>query len=597
MASTEEASQQSYKIKRIDFLNRRNVPIVLQNENGPCPLLAVSNVLLLRNILNIHPDISEIPLQDLLGLVAHRLLDTNLSHEGKDDAYVQNVQQNVSDVIAMLPRLATGIDVNVRFRNVRDFEFTSETAIFDLLDISLVHGWLVDEQDAETAEAIGSKSYNTLVEELVALREKYPEVARLLEPSVSTQVSTESFESAIDEPLPDRTGEVDVPSTSASADPQTAEDEDDDDDDDEEDGPPSLAAAGRSRSMMYSDESVHAITRALQDDRSLGGGESRDLQREPWKDPAPRPPSPPRVEETPGSPSRDKEEIPSEVVEPPSAKIWVKNGKATVGWKSIAAADAGEPEAAPSAAISSGGGLFGSLRRRGDMFGDEEPEDEDLDEDVEEEEAALKPDDPEVQPSLKFWLDEGETVADRFTASKSGTGWGARAMMAALEEETTSVSSPGAPPTLEKAGRAVSWRRGEIESMIVVAPPEPQEKVEEPPMPPPPPRQAEEEEDVSLREAVRNGTLVYNFLQTTASQLTYKGLFSLQESIKERELCVFFRNNHFNTIFKFEGSLYMLATDQGYYNQPNLVWEKLNQLDGDTEFTAGSGRTESGARS
>ena len=27
-------------------------------------------------------------------------------------------------------------------------------------------------------------------------------------------------------------------------------------------------------------------------------------------------------------------------------------------------------------------------------------------------------------------------------------------------------------------------------------------------------------------------------------------LFSLQEGIKERELCVFFRNNHFNTMFK-----------------------------------------------
>jgi hypothetical protein len=29
-----------YELKRIDFLNRK-APIVLQNENGPCPLIAI----------------------------------------------------------------------------------------------------------------------------------------------------------------------------------------------------------------------------------------------------------------------------------------------------------------------------------------------------------------------------------------------------------------------------------------------------------------------------------------------------------------------------------------------------------------------------
>ncbi|KAF9586800.1 hypothetical protein IFM89_039979 [Coptis chinensis] len=35
---------------------------------------------------------------------------------------------------------------------------------------------------------------------------------------------------------------------------------------------------------------------------------------------------------------------------------------------------------------------------------------------------------------------------------------------------------------------------------------------------------------------------------------------------KERELCVFFRNNHFTTMFKFKGELYLLALDQGMSN-------------------------------
>lgn len=39
-------------------------------------------------------------------------------------------------------------------------QFTNETAVFDLLDISLVHGWLVDPQDAATTAALGQRSYN-----------------------------------------------------------------------------------------------------------------------------------------------------------------------------------------------------------------------------------------------------------------------------------------------------------------------------------------------------------------------------------------------------------------------------------------------------
>ena len=37
---------------------------------------------------------------------------------------------------AALPSLATGLDVNVRFRHALDFEFTAELAIFDLLDVT-----------------------------------------------------------------------------------------------------------------------------------------------------------------------------------------------------------------------------------------------------------------------------------------------------------------------------------------------------------------------------------------------------------------------------------------------------------------------------
>lgn len=48
--------------------------------------------------------------------------------------------------MAVLPKLSTGLDVNVRFTGVADFEYTPECIVFDLLDIPLFHGWLVDPQ-------------------------------------------------------------------------------------------------------------------------------------------------------------------------------------------------------------------------------------------------------------------------------------------------------------------------------------------------------------------------------------------------------------------------------------------------------------------
>ena len=53
--------------------------------------------------------------------------------------------------VTRLPTRAEGLDVNVKFNG--GFEFTSDLAIFDLLDVRLVHGWRVDgENDAATAE-------------------------------------------------------------------------------------------------------------------------------------------------------------------------------------------------------------------------------------------------------------------------------------------------------------------------------------------------------------------------------------------------------------------------------------------------------------
>lgn len=65
-----------HKTKVIQFFGR-TTPIILQNDNGPCPLLAICNVLLLKNHLNLSPDIPEVSQEKLLSLVAERLIDSN----------------------------------------------------------------------------------------------------------------------------------------------------------------------------------------------------------------------------------------------------------------------------------------------------------------------------------------------------------------------------------------------------------------------------------------------------------------------------------------------------------------------------------------
>lgn len=86
----------------------------------------------------------------LISAVAGYLLDCNseerLLKACATAEYRANLHRNIADTIATLPKLCTGVDVNVQFHDCRGFEFTEEVAVFDLLDMSLVHGWLVDPQ-------------------------------------------------------------------------------------------------------------------------------------------------------------------------------------------------------------------------------------------------------------------------------------------------------------------------------------------------------------------------------------------------------------------------------------------------------------------
>ena len=99
-----------------------------------------------------------------------------------------------------------------------------------------------------------------------------------------------------------------------------------------------------------------------------------------------------------------------------------------------------------------------------------------------------------------------------------------------------------------------------------------------------------EKDIIETREKITNLSLqitraaVANaFLTSSGHQLTYHGLEQLHNHLGDDTLCVFFRNNHFATLTKHNGILYLLVTDLGYANTPEIVWEKLDNIDGNTE--------------
>jgi hypothetical protein len=81
-----------------------------------------------------------------------------------------NLEKNISDGISLLDRLQYGLDVNVKFKDVRQFEYTSELNVFDIFGINLYHGWIVDEHDEQLHSLINDLSYNQLVEKIINLR-------------------------------------------------------------------------------------------------------------------------------------------------------------------------------------------------------------------------------------------------------------------------------------------------------------------------------------------------------------------------------------------------------------------------------------------
>ncbi|NXM76651.1 MINY1 hydrolase, partial [Serilophus lunatus] len=160
-----------YRVKWVSWKGQRT-PVITQSENGPCPLLAIMNILLLHSRcfqVKLPPQKDVITAEELMAHLGDCILATQPREPS--EGLQLNFQQNIHDAMTVLPKLSTGLDVNVRFTGVSDFEYTPECIIFDLLNVPLYHGWLVDPQSPEMVQAVGKLSYNQLVEKIITCKQ------------------------------------------------------------------------------------------------------------------------------------------------------------------------------------------------------------------------------------------------------------------------------------------------------------------------------------------------------------------------------------------------------------------------------------------
>ncbi|KAI9725820.1 MAG: hypothetical protein M1828_002449 [Chrysothrix sp. TS-e1954] len=165
---TQQANE-VYHIKHIRWYdakakkNPRESPILLQNANGPCPLLALVNAL----VLSTPPGMSTALIQTLhtreqvsLGLLLDAVFDELMSGRRGDSA---QTLPDVSELYTFLVTLHTGMNVNPQFvpskpedhpkqrqgmvSGVGGFEDTKEMRMYSTFALPLIHGWTPEQHD------------------------------------------------------------------------------------------------------------------------------------------------------------------------------------------------------------------------------------------------------------------------------------------------------------------------------------------------------------------------------------------------------------------------------------------------------------------
>ncbi|KAK1139465.1 hypothetical protein N8T08_000746 [Aspergillus melleus] len=157
----QEQKLETYAIRHINWTDLtgklRDSPVLSQNKNGPCPLLALVNALVLRANPETQPPIVralQTREQISLGLLIEALFDELTTCLGPDDEL-----PDIEALSRFLTMLHTGMNVNPRLtlesqKSVGTFLRTDDIKLYGTFGVPLVHGWIAAPlSDADAALA------------------------------------------------------------------------------------------------------------------------------------------------------------------------------------------------------------------------------------------------------------------------------------------------------------------------------------------------------------------------------------------------------------------------------------------------------------
>jgi hypothetical protein len=84
------------------------------------------------------------------------------------------------------------------------------------------------------------------------------------------------------------------------------------------------------------------------------------------------------------------------------------------------------------------------------------------------------------------------------------------------------------------------------------------------------------------RQKIEDAIAIRIFLESSQSQLTYHGLFTISSLLPSDSLVALFRSSHLSVLYKspLDSSLYTLVSDSVFLHEPSVVWERLEDIDG-----------------
>ncbi|KAE8383786.1 hypothetical protein BDV26DRAFT_250794 [Aspergillus bertholletiae] len=146
-----EQRSETYSVRHVNWTDAtgklRDCPILAQNKNGPCPLLALVNALVLRSNSDSQPPIVralQTREQISLGLLIEALFDELTTCLGPDDEL-----PDIEALSRFLTMLHTGMNVNPRLTletsdSVGTFLETSDLKFYGTFGVPLLHGWVAE---------------------------------------------------------------------------------------------------------------------------------------------------------------------------------------------------------------------------------------------------------------------------------------------------------------------------------------------------------------------------------------------------------------------------------------------------------------------